>query len=92
MRVKRSSLSRGGRENWLRTVADRPARFDWSGLREDGQTRPRCAADANRVEASEDLPPSNRRHSDLRHRKNGMIASKCSRGSKIRDRVMANAI
>jgi hypothetical protein len=31
-RVKRSSLSRGGRENWLRTVADHPARFDWSGF------------------------------------------------------------
>jgi hypothetical protein len=67
-RVKRSSLSRGGRENWLRTVADRPARFDWSGLREDGQTRPRCAADKDRTDASEDLPPNERRHADLRHR------------------------
>ena len=83
-RVKRSSLSRGGRENRLRTVADRPARFDWSGLREDGQSRPRCAADEDRTDASEDLPPNERRHPDLRHRKNNMIASKCRRQSKHR--------
>jgi hypothetical protein len=82
--VKRSSLSRGGRENWLRTVADRPARFDWSGLREDGQSRPRCAADEDRTDASEDLSPYERPHADLRHRENDMIASKCSRQSKHR--------
>src|SRR6266436_2970967 len=51
MRVERSSLSRGGRENWLRTVANCPGRFDWSGLREDGQSRPRCAADEDRTDA-----------------------------------------
>jgi hypothetical protein len=81
-RVKRSSLSRGDRENWLGTVADRPARFDWSGLREDGQTRPRCAADKDRTDACEDLLPNERRHADLRHCENDVIASKSSRQSK----------
>ena len=84
MRVKRSSFSRGGRENRLRTVANRPARFYWSGLREDGQSRPCCATDEDRTDASEDLPPNERRHADLRHRENDMIASKCGRQSKHR--------
>jgi hypothetical protein len=83
-RLKRSSLSRGGRENRLRTVADRPARFDWSGLREGGQSRARCAADKDRTDASEDLPPNERRHADSRHSENDMIASKCSRQSEHR--------
>ena len=82
--MKRSSFSRGGRENWVRAVADRPARFDRSGLREDGQSHPRCTADEDRAEASEDLPPNERRHADLRHRENDMVASKCRRQSKHR--------
>src|SRR5207237_261742 len=78
---ERSSLARGDRENWLRALADRPARFDWLGLCEDDQSRPCRAADEDRAEASEDLPPNKRRHSDLRHRKDDMIASKCGRQS-----------
>ena len=73
-----SSLARGGRKNWLRLLRPpRPARR--AGLREDGQARPRCAADADRTEAGEDLTPSERRHSDLRQREHHMIASKCGR-------------
>ena len=81
-RVGRSLFACGGRENWERNVVDRPAPSDRSGLREDGQTRPCCAADEERPEASEDLPPRKRRHADLRHGENDMIASKCSRQSK----------
>ena len=43
--------------------------FDRSGLGEDGQSRPRRAADEDRTDASEDLSPNQRRHADLRHRK-----------------------
>ena len=60
-RVKRSSLSRGGRENRLRTIAsDRPARFDWSGLREGGQSRPRRAADEDPTDVRR-RPPAKER-------------------------------
>src|SRR5262249_60688332 len=80
-RVRRSSLAyRGSKTRW-RAVADRPTRFDRSGLREDCQTRPRGAADEDRAEASENLLPSKGRHSDLRHGKDDMIASQCGRQS-----------
>jgi hypothetical protein len=51
------------------------------GSCKDGQTRPRCAADQDRAEASEDLLPSKRGHSNLLHRKSDTIAGKRSRQS-----------
>src|ERR1700677_2398035 len=83
-RMKRSSLSCGGHENWPRAGADRPALFNWAGLPVGGQARPCCAADEDRAQASEELSPNERWHADLRHRKSDMIASKCSRQSKHR--------
>jgi hypothetical protein len=60
-----SSLARGGRKNWLKRFLDHPSRLTRASLRKSGQARPRCAADAERTHAGEDLAPSWRRGSDL---------------------------
>src|SRR5262245_38648122 len=70
-----SSLARGSRENWLEFILPRPARLQWAGRRDEGQTCPSRAADEDGAEAREDLTPSEQRHRDLRRDENEMITS-----------------
>ena len=65
---------RGGRESRLRLTPNRPARYQRAGFGEEGQPHPCRSANGNCAETSEDLTPSQGRHSDLRHRENHMIA------------------
>ena len=75
---------RRGRKNRLRTDPDCHVRIERAGLRKDGQSCPCCAADEDRAKASKDVLPDRRRHSELRHRKSDVIASKCRRHSEQR--------
>ena len=74
--MTKSSLAVGGREKWMRLVADRPARLKWAGLCVHAR-----ATNEDGAESSQDFTPSERRFANFCHRKNDMIAGKCGRRS-----------
>jgi hypothetical protein len=72
---ERLSLAPGSRKNWWGRIRHHSSRLERAGLRQNGQARPRRAANANRTQASYDLTPSRPRHPDLGQGKDCMIAS-----------------
>ena len=80
-KVVRLSAAGGGRESRLRPTPNRPARYQRAGFGEEGQPHPCRSANGNCAETSEDLTPSQGRHSDQRHRENHMIAGNGGRDS-----------
>src|ERR1700754_3903042 len=80
MKARRSSLACAC-EGRVSSIENRPARLKCAGLREDGQTHPCCATDGDCAEASKDLLPNERRHSNVCHRKCDIVAGKCRRHS-----------
>jgi hypothetical protein len=72
---------RCGCKNRLRIDADCHVRVERAGICKDGQSCPCCPANENRAKASKDVLPGRREHSEVRHRKCDMIASRCGRQS-----------
>src|SRR5438874_667949 len=80
--AKELSVARGGRKDCLRRTPHHPARLQWAGLQQDGQSCPCRTANEYCAQTSEDLTPSQRRHPDLRHGEKHMIANDGGRDGK----------